>query len=239
MVENGSKHSEERGLYQPDTLTQHQRMTETERLARIAQLRAELAALEGTSVAAPTGPIGILCSLSEEMYAKECSSCWAGSLLETMNKLKPDSSGKVGELFVVKVCEAIGTSCVYTGDVNSTDGTYDVVLNGKQVEVKTARLGAQGGFQHESLRAEGCDYYMFVDVTPTAAYITVSKKFVMTERHPILGRKPHLRKGTTDVFKFDFGMAGLEAGMRGGITLKIDKTTQMDAIGEFLRTHIV
>jgi hypothetical protein len=214
-------------------------MTDSERLAKIAELRAQLAALETPAVAELTGPLQVLRDLGEEFYARECASAWAGSPLETINKLKPDSSGKVGELFLLKLCTDAGMNCVYTGDVNSTDGKYDVVVNGKQVEVKTARLGAQHGFQHESLRAEGCDYYAFVDITPTAVFVTVIETFNMTERHPVLGRKPHLRKGTTDVYKFDFGMNALEAGVRAGCTLKVDATTPLDAVGAFLCARVV
>lgn len=215
-------------------------MSETERLARIAQLRAELAALEASDVAPMAGPLTVLRDTGVDLYAKECASAWAGTPLETINKLKPDSSGKLGELFVAKLCRDGGLTVEYNEDINDQDdGTYDAVLNGKRVEIKTARLGAQHGFQHESLRADGCDLYLFVDIVPDAVYLTVSQKFVMTERHPIFGRKPHLRKGTTDVYKFDFGLAHLELGRKAGITLKVDATTTAETIVEFLRTKLV
>lgn len=211
-------------------------MTEDERIARITQLRAELAALETSAVAPMAGPLMVLRDAGVDLYAKECASAWCGSPLETINKLKPDSSGKLGELFVVKLCRDGGLSVEYDEDINDQDdGTYDAVLNGKRVEIKTARLGAQNGFQHESLRAEGCDKYLFVDIVPDAVYLTVSEKFNMAEKHPIIGRKPHLRKGTTDVYKFDFAVSHLEKCIRAGITLKVGATTSAESIVEFLR----
>ena len=209
-------------------------MTDTTRAARIAELRAELAALEAQEPQT-SGPLGVLREIGETLHDKECKTCWANAPLETINKLKPDTSGKLGELFTVKVCAAGDISCEYDEDINSKDGTYDAIVNGKLVEIKTARLGAQGGFQHESLRAEGCDAYLFIDILPSALYLTVLKKFTMTERHPILGRTPHLRKGATDVYKFDWTEMNLQNGVRAGVTLKVTESTPMEMITEFLR----
>lgn len=58
----------------------------------------------------------------------------------------------------------------------------------------------------------------------------------MTIRHPIIGRKPHLRKGTTDVFKFDFGEVNLK---NPDITLKIGAETSLEVIGQFIQSKIV
>jgi hypothetical protein len=215
--------------------------TAAELLTRIAELEKRVAELERPKTEFSLSPaMSLLRDIGEEIGAKQSVSDWVDSPFATINQLKPDHSGKVGELFVKRLCDSIGVSCVYNEDINDQDdGTYDAILNGKRVEIKTARFGKQGGFQHESLRTEGCDYYMFLDVLPTHFYITVSKKFDMTTQHPVLGRKPHLRKGATDVYKFDFGENTLAKGIRAGITIKVDNDTPMEAILDFINRQIV
>lgn len=215
--------------------------TTAELLEKIAALEKRVLELERPAKVYELSPaMSLLREIGEEIGAQQSVSDWIDSPFATINQLKPDHSGKVGELFVKRLCDAGGVSCIYNEDINDQDdGTYDAILNGKRVEIKTARFGKQGGFQHESLRAEGCDYYMFLDIVSTHFYITVCKKFDMTHQHPILGRKPHLRKGSTDVYKFDFREPNLAKGISAGITLKITNETSMETITTFLNQQIV
>ena len=209
--------------------------------AKIAALEMRVIELERPSVVHQlSGPMSLLHDIGEEVGVLQSVSDWVGSPFAAIDHLKADHSGKVGELFIKRVCDAGGVTCIYNENINDQDdGTYDVVLNGKRVEIKTARLGKQGGFQHESLRAEGCDYYMFLDIAPSHFYVTVCKKFDMSHQHTVLGRKPHLRKGATDVYKFDFGEANLAKGIVGGITLKVTNTTTAETLVEFLNQQVV
>jgi hypothetical protein len=204
----------------------------------IARMTAELARLQAEEVSAES-PFGMLQSLGTEMHCRESNSDWACAPLENVNKLKPDSVGKVGELFLAKVCEKAGIPHIYTEDKNSTDGTYDIVMFGKMIEGKTARLGKQGAFQHESLRATGCDYYMFIDITPTDFTLTILPKFDMTQKHPLLGRRPHLRKGTSDVYKFDFGPSHIKHAIDSGASIRVDVATSLESVADFFRRTIV
>lgn len=207
--------------------------------AQVAALEAQLAALQNTCPRAASGPLSLLQTIGDEIATLQNDSDWAGSPFYTINQLKPDHSGKVGELFVKRLCDSLEVACDYNEDINDQDdGTYDVVLNGKRVEIKTARLGKQKGFQHESLRADGCDYYLFLDITPDCFYITVCEKFDMTKQHPVLGRKPHLRKGTSDVYKLDFSEANLQKGIRHRITLQVTPDVTMEQVVEFLTLQI-
>ena len=117
-------------------------------------------------------------------------------------------------------------------------GTYDSKVCNvceKKDEIKTAWQGSNGSFQHESLRAGGCDQHVFVDVAPNYYYITVLATFDMTQRHPVIGRKPHLRRGTTNVYKFDFGESNLKKSIDAGLTIKVDKSTSMEQVAEFIK----
>lgn len=209
--------------------------------ARVAELEARIASLERpAAVHALAGPMALLRDIGEEIATRQSDSDWVGSPFAAINHLKPDHSGKVGELFVKRMCDGLGVSCVYNEDINDQDdGTYDVLLNGKRVEIKTARLGKQKGFQHESLRASGCDYYMFLDITAECFYVTVCEKFDMSLQHAVLGRKPHLRKGASDVYKLDFGEANLLKGIAAGITLKVTNEVTMEQVAAFLAAQVV
>jgi len=217
--------------------------TAAEMLSRIAALERRIEELErpvNVDVEPMSRIMGLLRDTGNEIYEIQRASDWTGSLFARINQLKPDHAGKVGELFVTRLCRMLGLECVYNEDINDQDdGTYDTVVNGKRVEIKTARLGKQGGFQHESLRTEGCDYYMFLDIVSTHFYITVCKKFDMSCKHPVFGRKPHLRKGASDVYKFDFGEAALSKGISAGITLKITNETSSETVANFMTQHIV
>ena len=124
--------------------------------------------------------------------------------------------------------------CVYDEDKNSKDGTYDIKINDKKAEIKTARLGVHGAFQHETLKKDGYDYLIFVDITPEHFYLTILPRFDMMTRHPLIGRTPHPRKGTTDVFKFDFGESNIQRCITAGVSMKVDVNTPIDDVVTFV-----
>jgi hypothetical protein len=187
-----------------------------------------------------TSPIGFLQKLGDDTYHHEQKECfWKNSPLESLNKLKNDCSGKVGELFVEMICKNSSIPCTYNGDINSKDGTYDIIINDKKVEIKTAKLGKHKGFQHESLRSNGYDYLLFLDITPTSFYITILPRFDLHNKSVILGRKAHLRKGTTDVFKLDLNEKILDNLVVGGFTIKVSNETQLSPLSEFITTHLI
>jgi hypothetical protein len=179
--------------------------------------------------------------IEEEYDYQESGSHWYDSTFEKIDKLKNDHSGKCGEKLIRDLCKENNIAHVYEEDIIDSEGHYDIIINNKRVEIKTARLGKQGAFQHENLKNDGNDYYMFVDVVPNGFYITVmdSQKTNLTERHEIIGRKPHLRDATTGVYKFDFSAKNLQKGIQAGITMKVDDATPVDCIGDFIKRTIL
>ena len=263
----------------------------------------------------------ILKSIGDQALANQrAKSTWGEALFASMDELKPDYSGKVGERLLARVCQVTGIDHVYVDDdKNSKDGTYDITILGKKIEVKTARMGAppkvktgpaaelaaeltaellaplslkqlrelcgqkeiatygnksvlvarllawklgdkpskrgqrpgsgvlpaakvktarQGEFQHENLRDAGCDLHVFIDIKPSEFFVTVLPKFDMKSHHPVFGRKPHLRKGTSDVYKVNLGESNLLKGIKKGMTLKVEAETSVEAIGEFIIRQI-
>ena len=136
---------------------------------------------------------------------QKANNTWSGSEFENAVTLKNDYSGKAGEIFIRDLCKQLKLEHLYDEDKIDENATYDIIINRNKVEIKTARFGeSSASFQHESLRSDGCDLYAFVDILPDTIYLSVfSSNFDYSKKHPIFKRTPHLRKGTSDVYKFD------------------------------------
>jgi len=178
----------------------------------------------------------------EEQTRKQIErTIWADSEYSQIEGLKNDYSGRAGELLAASICENLGISYVYVEDqVNQNDGTYDIIINECRVEVKTARVGNDGKtWQHESMRDHGCDYFLFIDIDPSALFLTIfSANFDFSKKHPVFGRTPHLRKESNGTYKLDFGPATLRKGIEAGLTLRIDASTTNAEIKKFFEDHI-
>jgi len=213
--------------------------------AENARLRARVTELEAATCERKTAPAGSPLSIVQEIsdnqlqVQKAANTVWTGSHFESIQQLRPDFSGKVGELAFNRLCREAGLAVTYTGDANidADDGTYDCKIGvaEKKDEVKTAWRGSNGTFQHESLRAGGCDQTVFIDISPNDYYITILPKFDMTKKHDIIGRTPHLRRGTSDVYKFDMGVCNLDRAVAVGSSIKVDVKTTMAQVATFLK----
>ena len=122
---------------------------------------------------------------------------------------------------------------------NAVDGTYDIKINGYRVEVKTARVSKKtGSFQHESLRNLQCDFYTFIDILPNYWYLTIIPSFDLSTQNTILEKKPHLRKGTTNVYKLDLTEKILNKSIQKGYTVKILPHSNSNIIQNLIQTVI-
>ena len=178
-------------------------------------------------------------TIGDELFATQNeTNVWRNTLLESINELKPDPAGKVGEEFTKAICIACGIKNESTGDTNSKDGTYDQKIKDMKVEIKTARLGGNK-YQHETLKKEGCDYWLFVDCHPNGGCITILPRFDLTKKHPITGTTPSLRKGTTDVYKWDFTENHHNKFVANGAAIRFDKETKISELGNFIKSKIM
>ena len=104
---------------------------------------------------------------------------WSGSFFESLQNMKCDSVGKIGETFITELCNDFQIEYEYKGNCNKNqaDGVFDLKINGHRIECKTARMGKSGSFQHESLRQNGCDFYLFIDILPNEIYLSFLNSF--------------------------------------------------------------
>ena len=181
--------------------------------------------------------VDIMLSVLEEQINRQTeNSLWGDSDFKLAELLKNDYSGKAGEVYIARLCDQLGIENLYVEDeINQNDGTYDIVINNKRVEIKTARLGTSGSWQHESLRDYGSDYFLFLDIAPDGLYLSIfESNFDFSKRHPVFGRTPHLRKETGGTYKFDFGNASHKKGLESGYTLLINGHTSDFEIKNFI-----
>ena len=108
--------------------------------------------------------------IDDEYSSQESTNFWLNSSIYKINLLKNDYSGRVGEKYIHELCAQLDIQNIYNEDLNSTDGTYDILILNKKVEIKTARIGINGSFQHDGLRNTGSDYYLFLDIKPDCIY---------------------------------------------------------------------
>lgn len=181
----------------------------------------------------------IILELKQEQERRDV---WKNSIFAGADSLKLDYAGKIGERFIRDVCVAASVPHFYDEDKIDDTGHYDIEILGRKVEVKTARRSANGAYQHEGLRQGGSDHYVFTDFDPQDNSITLTildtKQTDLSKKHPILGRKPHLRKGTTDVYKFDFGGATHRKAIQSGLAIKITQKTSVEEVASFLERKI-
>jgi len=208
--------------------------------AELSKCKAELETYKAVKVQYTTeSAYGKLKAIGDELFATQNeTNVWRNTLLESINELKPDPAGKVGEEFTKAICLACDIKNESTGDTNSKDGTYDQKIKGMKVEIKTARLGGNK-YQHETLKKEGCDYWLFVDCHPNGGCITILPRFDLTKKHPITGTTPSLRKGTTDVYKWDFTENHHNKFVANGAAIRFDKETKISELGDFIRSKIM
>jgi hypothetical protein len=186
--------------------------------------------------------ISDLLSARIELYGTK-KSVWDGSPLEGIRKMSADAIGFEGEALLVKLCKKYGIDVEWDGNKNVSkkgdDRAYDMLVRGRTVEVKTARMGESFVFQHESLRNENSpDFWVFIDISPHDTYFTVIDSYNLTSKHPILERTAHSRKKTNDVYKLDTSVCALNRGINSEITLRIAHGDSDDAFGSWLRLRI-
>ena len=79
---------------------------------------------------------------------------------------------------------------------------------------------------------------MFVDIAPNSVYLTILEKFDLNTKCAFTGRTPHLRKGTGNVYKFDFSDRTIKTTIKKEKTVVIDEATTIRELRDFLNTLI-
>lgn len=169
---------------------------------------------------------------------------WETSPFKSINELKTNNVGVVGEKVIKEMLKMAG---IYTCITGSSSRTFigDGLVKNKSVEIKTARLGKTKTFQHE-LGEEPwlCHYLILVDFTPKCFYITVMKNF--SEEHYLSPKRramPYFNKAITRrketaCFKLTTNEYDISRSVSNGDTIMIDSETSPGTISSFFNSKI-
>ena len=158
---------------------------------------------------------------------------WYKSPFKGLKEVSNDDRGEWGEDFLQKlISDVTELSVTWDGNNNTSndDGIYDIKVNKKRTEVKTATVGynkktkkVTNTYQHENIYEEDIwDNLLLLDIKPEGFYITHIEYNDMCfgdEVHPILKKKStrHL-----SAWKFDTSRAVLQRGLESGYTIYIE-----------------
>ena len=140
---------------------------------------------------------------------------WANSPFAFTTKVTNDERGSWGEYFLAHLLEnTYGCNVVWydAKNTNQDDGTYDLIANGKRIEVKTAYIGKSKSWQHEGILGTQDDYdlLVLVDIDYCCIHITfITSEYIFEWapkqiQDPVLRKKFTLRQKEEDKYKFDF-----------------------------------
>ena len=120
----------------------------------------------------------VVCINNKCMKKKE-RNIWKNSKYEKIDDLCCDDVGKLGEDLIIKLCNSSDINAEIDGLKFKNQNIGDGKINGKTVEIKTARSGSgkASSFQHElSEKPWITDYIIFIDISPEIYYITILLK---------------------------------------------------------------
>ena len=116
-----------------------------------------------------------LIDIIDDNYQKEMeSNKWLSSKFKKIKDLSIDRRGKIGEEYVYNLFKN-DDGTIYNEDIIDTSATYDIIINNKKVEIKTATIGVNNTFQHENF-FDTCDYYILLDISYNGIYICCYSK---------------------------------------------------------------
>lgn len=119
--------------------------------------------------------------INKKYNKKQKRNIWHKSKWKNINELENDDIGRVGEEIVNHFCHLASIKSDIDGMKTKQQGggNGDGTINGRTVEIKTARLGSNGlSFQHELGETPWkSDYMIFLDIAPDKMYITIFSNF--------------------------------------------------------------
>jgi hypothetical protein len=121
-------------------------------------------------------------SIIDAIYdQKKKRNIWENSKWYHIADLENDDVGKAGERIIAEFCKKGNIPSEIDGLKTKElgGGVGDGTINGKTVEIKTARLGSNNtSFQHELGECPWvADFMIFLDIAPEKMYLTIFKNF--------------------------------------------------------------
>ena len=187
--------------------------------------------------------------INAQKQKEQKNDIWKDSPYKDLINLQSNNAGIVGENFVKNIC----LQCGIAVDIDGTKtkkiggGEGDGFIKDKTIEIKTAHQGSSNSsFQHELGETPWkADYMLFVDISPSCIYLTIFKNFEevfyknSSKCVPYFPTKGITWRKKSGAFKLDTTIIINEKNIENKYTLKIDNTTDLQEIKEFIELSIV
>ena len=214
----------------------------------------ELVSNSDIKVNNPNSPIEIAVDCIEKQKSKELKiDLWSNSIFKHINSLESNNVGEVGESLLESLCRStgIGSEIDGTKTKQKGGGSGDGLIKGKNIEIKTARVGCNNkSFQHELGEYPWkSDYMVFIDFSPDSIYLTIFPNWTEgfykesgSDKSKKCGpyfptRTITQRKGEFN-FKLDTTMVINEGNVKKDITLKVTNDTNFENVKEYINRVI-
>lgn len=172
---------------------------------------------------------------------------WETSPYKNLLLLTIDERGHLGEEIFSNACHT--TSLIINEDIsnkNTKDNNkhYDIVINNKYIEVKTAYRDNGNKWQHEGIykNTDCCDIVAFIDFDYHGIYFSIFKTadLPLNQNSEFFPRKHGtLRKNHIDDFKLDFSRTTFKNfNNRHSIFLSEEEAT-FENIGKFIEKELL
>ena len=182
---------------------------------------------------------------SKEAVINKSFNIWQNSEFNFLTTLSTDEKGYWGEdTFQRLVRKHTTYDVIWNGDnnTNSPDGIYDMKINSKRTEQKTAMKGTKTNtWQHDQIKEDSnFDKLIFFDINPdNTVFITIIHDWkikIYEKKHPIFKKKASPCKGG---WKFDMSKATIKIGINAGWTYHFDANEGAENVNfdKFLIRH--
>ena len=172
---------------------------------------------------------------------------WKDSDWKHIANLENDYVGKVGENFLQKLCDDSNITASIDGTKTKKlgGGCGDGIINGRTVEIKTARAGTGNtmSFQHElGERPWAAEFMCFVDIAPNKFYLSIFPNFSeekyksCSKCEPYFPTRSFCWRKKQGCFKLDTteSINDTQSKLSENFTLAWNRDIEMRMIGEFI-----
>jgi hypothetical protein len=194
----------------------------------------------------------MLIDIVETQYTKkDKKDIWKLSEWRHIAELENDYVGGVGETFLHQLCIASNIPAEIDGTKTKElgGGCGDGIINGRSIEIKTARAGTGNtmSFQHElGEKPWHADFMCFIDIAPDKFYITIFPNFTeeqykqCSKCEPYFPTRSFCWRKKSGCFKLDTteNLNETQSKITDNYTLSWNKETSIDSVGQFINKII-
>lgn len=190
--------------------------------------------------------------VTTQYQRKEKRDIWKTSEWKHIADLENDYVGKVGESFLQKLCDDSNITASIDGTKTKElgGGCGDGIINGRTIEIKTARAGTGNtmSFQHElGERPWAAEFMCFIDIAPNKFYLSIFPNFSeekyksCSKCEPYFPTRSFCWRKKSGCFKLDTteSINDIQSKLSVNFTLAWNPDVEMSAISEFINRIVI